>query len=62
MRPAYDLKLDLLFEKFDAAVRAGKEREAARIATVAFQSADAARGRSFADIAAQQYSPAVRPA
>ncbi len=61
LRPAYDLKLDLLYEKYGAATKAGEEHEATRLATVAFHSADAARARSFADIAAQQYSPAQRP-
>jgi CHAT domain-containing protein/tetratricopeptide (TPR) repeat protein len=60
LRAAFDLKLDLLWEKFDVATRAGDEREAARMAAVAFRTADAARARSFADIAAQQYSPALR--
>jgi CHAT domain-containing protein len=60
LRAAYDLKLDLLWEKFDAAAQAGKQDMAARLAGMAFRSADAARARSFADIAAQQYSASVR--
>jgi CHAT domain-containing protein len=60
LRAAYDLKLDLLWQRFDRAERAGKTLEAARIAALAFHSADSARARSFADIAAQRYSPAVR--
>ena len=60
LRPAYDLQLDLLWEQFDAATKAGRESEATRIAALAFRSADAARAHSFADIAARQYSPAVR--
>ena len=59
LRAAYDLELDLYWEQFDRAVQSGRERAAARIAAVAFRSADAARARSFADIAAQQFSPAV---
>lgn len=58
LRAAYDLKLDLLWEKFDSAVKAGLEHEAAGIAATAFHSADSARARSFADVSAQQYSPA----
>jgi CHAT domain-containing protein len=60
LRAAYELKLDLLWEKYDAAAKAGRERAAVRIATVAFQCADGARARSFGDIAAQQYSAARR--
>jgi CHAT domain-containing protein/tetratricopeptide (TPR) repeat protein len=60
LRAAYELKLDLLWEKYDGAVKAGREREAARIAAVAFRCADGARARSFGDIAAQQYSAAMR--
>lgn len=60
LRAAYDLKLDMLWEKFERAQQAGNLRDAARIAALAFYSADAARARSFADIAAQRYSPAIR--
>jgi CHAT domain-containing protein/Tfp pilus assembly protein PilF len=60
LRAAYDLKLDLLWEEFDRAGKAGHSADAAGIAAAAFQSADGARARSFADIAAQQYSPAIR--
>lgn len=60
LRAAYDLQLDLLWRQFDTAVKAGNERAAAGIAAVAFRRADAGRARSFADIAAEQYSVAVR--
>lgn len=60
LRPAYDLKLDLLWERYDGAVKAGDAREAGRIAALAFRAADAARARSFADVAAQRYSTATR--
>ena len=60
LRAAYDLKLNLLWERFESAVKADNEREAARIAAVAFRSADTGRARSFGDIAAQQYSASVR--
>ena len=60
LRPAFDLKLDLLWQKFAGATQAGDRREAARIAALAFRTADAARARSFDDISAQQYSPAIR--
>jgi CHAT domain-containing protein/Tfp pilus assembly protein PilF len=60
LRAAYDLKLDLLWDEFERADRDGHSADAARIAAAAFQSADGARARSFADIAAQQYSPAIR--
>jgi CHAT domain-containing protein len=62
LRPAYDLKLDLLWEKFDDAAKAGRTEIAATTARIAFRSADAARARSLADVADQQYSPAVRRA
>jgi CHAT domain-containing protein/tetratricopeptide (TPR) repeat protein len=62
LRPAYDLKLDLLWAKFDVATEGGNAQEAAEIATASFRSADAARARSFADIADQEYSPATRGA
>ena len=60
LRAAYDLKLDLLWQRFDQLQKAGKTGEAARIAAVAFRSADAGRARSLADIAGQQYSGEVR--
>jgi CHAT domain-containing protein/tetratricopeptide (TPR) repeat protein len=60
LRPAYDLKLDLLWGEFELAEKLGDEGEATRIAGIAFRSADAARARSFADIAAQEYSSRVR--
>ena len=60
LRAAYDLKLDLLWQQFETASNAGKVEEATRIARAAFQSADSARARSFADIAAERYSAAVR--
>jgi CHAT domain-containing protein/tetratricopeptide (TPR) repeat protein len=60
LRAAYDLKLDLLWKKFDRAAKAGELKKARRIAAVAFHTADAARARSFADIAAQRYSAGMR--
>jgi CHAT domain-containing protein/tetratricopeptide (TPR) repeat protein len=62
LRAAYDLKLDLLWQRFDLLQKAGKTGAAARIAAVAFRSADAGRARSLADIAGQQYSGEVRRA
>jgi CHAT domain-containing protein/tetratricopeptide (TPR) repeat protein len=60
LRAAYDLKFALLWGQFDKASMAGNEPRAARIASIAFRSADGARARSFADIAAQRYTSAVR--
>lgn len=60
LRAAYDLKLDLLWDRFDAAAKAGKDREAESIAATAFRCADDARARFFAEIASQIYTPAVR--
>jgi CHAT domain-containing protein len=57
LRPAYDLKLDLLWDAFDAATRAGDGGGARRLAERALYSADSSRARSFADVAAQEFSP-----
>jgi len=62
LRPAYDLKLELLRERYDHALAAGRVREADTLAAAAFATADASRAHSFADVAAQKYSPAVRRA
>ena len=62
LRPAYDLKLELLRDRYQQALVAGREREANALAAVAFATADASRAHSFADVAAQKYSPAVRQA
>ncbi len=60
LRPAYDLKLELLRDQFEEAQAAGREAEASAIATYAFATADAARAHTFADVASQKYSPKVR--
>jgi CHAT domain-containing protein len=60
LRPAYDLKLDLLREKYEHVLAAGRAAEANALAAAAFATADAARARSFADVAAQRYSPVLR--
>ena len=60
LRPAYDLKLELLREKYDHVSAAGGAAQANALAVAAFATADAARARSFADVAAQKYSPALR--
>ena len=60
LRPAYDLKLELLRDRYEQAVAAGQVREANAIAVSAFLTADASRAHSFADVASQKYSPAVR--
>ena len=62
LRPAYDLKLELLRERYDHALAAGRVREAETLAAAAFATADASRAHSFADVAAQKFSPAVRRA
>jgi CHAT domain-containing protein len=62
LRPAYDLKLELLRERYEQAIAAGRERQAEALATAAFVTADASRARTFADVAAQKYPPAVRGA
>jgi len=62
LRPAYDLKLELLRDRYEDALALGREREANALAAFAFSTADASRAHSFADVAAQRYSPAVRRA
>jgi CHAT domain-containing protein/tetratricopeptide (TPR) repeat protein len=60
LRPAYDLKLELLRERFDRAMAAGRHKEADALAAAAFITADTARAHSFADVAAESYPPALR--
>src|SRR5262249_40587637 len=60
LRPAYDLKLELLRERYEHALAVGRAGEATALAAVAFATADASRANSFADVAAQNYSPEVR--
>ena len=62
LRPAYDLKLELLRARYEQAIAAGRERQAEALATAAFVTADASRAHTFADVAAQKYPPAVRGA
>ena len=62
LRPAYDLKLELLRDQYEKALAEGRVPEASAIALTAFATADAARAHSFADVASQKYSPAVRRA
>ncbi len=62
LRPAYDLKLELLRDRYEQALAAGRERDANTIAAVAFASADASRAHSFADVAAQRYSRGMQQA
>jgi CHAT domain-containing protein/tetratricopeptide (TPR) repeat protein len=60
LRPAYDLKLDLLWTKYEETLRVGSPNTAVRIAGIAFRTSDAARAQSFKDIAFQNYSVAAR--
>jgi len=60
LRAAYDLKIDLLWTDYQAAVTAGAKQEADALAAKAFSTADVSRARSFADLATQRYSAAVR--
>src|SRR5207247_1272507 len=62
LRSPYDLKIELLRARYDAASAAGRKDEANTLAAAAFATADASRAHSFADVAAQKYSPAVRRA
>jgi len=60
LRPAYDLKLELLRERYERALATGNKPDARAIAMRAFTTADASRARSFAELAAENYSPGVR--
>jgi CHAT domain-containing protein len=60
LRPAYELKLDLMRERYEHALAVGQQREANALAAAAFETADAARAHTLADVAAQKYPPAVR--
>lgn len=60
LRPAYDLKLELLRNRYEQAVSNGREQDAEAMAKLAFVTADASRARSFAEVAAENYSPEVR--
>ena len=62
LRSAYDLKVELLRARYEAAAAAGRKAEADALAAAAFATADASRARTLADVAAQQYSPAIRRA
>jgi len=62
LRSAYDLKIELLRARFEAASAAGRRAEADSLAAAAFATADASRARTLADLAAQQYSPVIRRA
>jgi CHAT domain-containing protein len=60
LRAAYDLKVELLRERYEIVFAAGQEHAAAVLAEAAFRAADASRANSLADFAAQEYPPAVR--
>ncbi|HXY96817.1 MAG TPA: CHAT domain-containing tetratricopeptide repeat protein [Steroidobacteraceae bacterium] len=62
LRSAYDLKIELLHARYQAVSAAGRGAEAGALAAAAFATADASRARTLADVAAQQYSPAIRRA
>jgi CHAT domain-containing protein len=62
LRPAYELKVELLRARYDEAVAAGKDREAREFALAGFLTADGSRARTLGDVAAQEYSPGVRNA
>jgi CHAT domain-containing protein len=60
LRAAYDLKIELLRARYEDAVTAGDQELARTLAVASFSTADASRARSFADVAAQEYPPALR--
>jgi CHAT domain-containing protein len=60
LRSAYDLRIELLRTRYEAALAAGRGNEAQLAAALAFSTADASRARTLADVAAQQYTPAAR--
>lgn len=59
LREASDLKLELLRDEYEAAEQAGRGSELPALAAQAFLSADAARGRALADLAARRYPSAL---
>ncbi len=60
LRDAYDLKIELLRAQYEAAGAAGHPTQAASLAARAFSAADSSRAQTFSEVAAQQYSPALR--
>lgn len=62
LRPAYELELELLRRRYEAAAAAGRDKEASAIAIEAFGAADASRAQSLGDVAAQKYPLKVRRA
>lgn len=62
LRAAYELKVELLRARFEAARSAGAASEATALATSAFLVADSSRAHSLADVGAQEYLPDVRSA
>ena len=62
LRAAYDLKIELLRARYEAGLAVGRTREANGIAAQAFAAADASRAHSLADVAAEEYPPAIRQA
>jgi len=62
LRDAYALKLDLLWDLREAAVRHGNTGYAEQLAADAFNAADTSRAHAFADVAAAQYPVSLRHA
>jgi CHAT domain-containing protein len=62
LRPAYELKIELLRARYEDAWASGDTQAALELAARAFATADASRAHSLADVAAQEYPPAVRRA
>lgn len=60
LRGAFELKVDILWDLRAAALGAGNEDAASRLAILAFDAADASRAQTFADIAAAKYPENLR--
>jgi CHAT domain-containing protein/tetratricopeptide (TPR) repeat protein len=60
LRAAYDLNIELLRTGYELAVSQQRQADAERLAQAAFLAADASRARSLEDVAAAEYSPAMR--
>jgi CHAT domain-containing protein/tetratricopeptide (TPR) repeat protein len=58
LRAAYDLKIELLRSQYETAAAAARATVAARLGAQAFLTADAARAKTLADVAALEYPPA----
>jgi CHAT domain-containing protein len=60
LRAGYDLKIELLRNRYELLQSHGQPSKAAQVAASAFLTADASRARTLADVAQENYSPGTR--